>query len=102
MEGLDLNLLIDVLCDVDALARDHTISRPRLCCECGVPIVPNAANTCINCLRIRHDISAGIPKQVRVTSSSSTIQFINMVVQSNLYFCRGCELQRQELINSLK
>eukprot|EP00042_Codosiga_hollandica_P044127 m.429363 g.429363 ORF g.429363 m.429363 type:complete len:541 (+) comp56716_c0_seq1:316-1938(+) len=54
---------------------DHMFAPQHLvlCCECGVPILPNPANTCVNCLRIRFDISAGIPKQ------------------STMYHCRGCE-----------
>lgn len=44
-----------------------------LCCECGVPIVPNPSNMCVVCLRNHVDISAGIPKQ------------------ATLFFCRNCE-----------
>jgi len=44
-----------------------------LCCECGTPIDPNPANLCVACLRIKVDITEGIPKQV-------TIQF-----------CKFCE-----------
>ena len=45
----------------------------RLCCQCGVPIAPNPANTCVACIRTQVDITADIPKQ--------------MVI----YFCRFCE-----------
>ena len=44
-----------------------------LCCQCGTAIEPNAANTCVACLRTRVDITEGIPKQ------------------ANIYFCKGCE-----------
>lgn len=44
-----------------------------LCCQCGTPIEPNAANMCVACVRTQVDISEGIPKQ------------------GTLYFCRGCE-----------
>jgi len=44
-----------------------------LCCQCGVPIAPNPANTCVACIRTQVDITADIPKQ--------------MVI----YFCRFCE-----------
>ncbi len=44
-----------------------------LCCECGTPIEANAANTCLECIRARVDITAGIPKQIVVN------------------WCRGCE-----------
>ncbi|ESN92424.1 hypothetical protein HELRODRAFT_187554 [Helobdella robusta] len=48
-------------------------SEAILCCECGIPIVPNPANTCVNCLKNRVGISDDIPKQY------------------TLYFCRNCE-----------
>jgi nonsense-mediated mRNA decay protein 3 len=34
------------------------------CCICGLMIPPNAANTCINCLKSSIDITEGIPKQL--------------------------------------
>eukprot|EP00457_Paulinella_chromatophora_P006063 gb/GEZN01006081.1/.p1 GENE.gb/GEZN01006081.1/~~gb/GEZN01006081.1/.p1 ORF type:complete len:530 (-),score=79.72 gb/GEZN01006081.1/:93-1682(-) len=48
---------------------DHTIA----CCVCGTQIAPNPANTCINCLKSKIDITEGIPKQ------------------AVLLFCRNCE-----------
>ena len=33
-----------------------------LCCECGMLMKPNMANTCVDCIRARVDITAGIPK----------------------------------------
>eukprot|EP00948_MAST-09A_sp_MAST-9A-sp1_P000102 g102.t1 len=44
-----------------------------LCCECGVPIAPNSANTCVGCLRARVDITIGIERSIP------------------LFQCRGCE-----------
>eukprot|EP00124_Ichthyophonus_hoferi_P000534 Ihof_evm12s20 gene=Ihof_evmTU12s20 len=44
-----------------------------LCCSCGIPIPPNPANMCINCIRSTVDVTEGIQKQVP------------------LYFCRGCD-----------
>nr|XP_054754715.1 60S ribosomal export protein NMD3-like [Lytechinus pictus] len=44
-----------------------------LCCQCGTPIQPNPANTCVACLRTQVDITEGIPKQ------------------SSIHFCKGCE-----------
>nr|ACO11168.1 60S ribosomal export protein NMD3 [Caligus rogercresseyi] len=35
-----------------------------LCCQCGIPIDPNPANTCVGCLRTQVDITEDIPKQV--------------------------------------
>ena len=45
----------------------------RLCCHCGIPIVPNPSASCAACLRTRVDITADIPRQVVI------------------YFCRFCE-----------
>lgn len=50
-------------------ASEHKI----LCCECGLPTVPNAANMCIACIRLKVDITEGIPKT------------------SQLYWCKFCE-----------
>ena len=36
-----------------------------LCCQCAVPIAPNAVNMCANCLQTRYDIGEGIAKQVQ-------------------------------------
>jgi hypothetical protein len=33
------------------------------CCVCGVMTEPNAANTCISCLKLQIDITEGITKQ---------------------------------------
>lgn len=44
-----------------------------LCCECAVPIPPNAVNMCVNCLQSHHDIGSGVAKQVQQNT------------------CRGCE-----------
>uniref|UniRef100_A0A182M401 60S ribosomal export protein NMD3 n=1 Tax=Anopheles culicifacies TaxID=139723 RepID=A0A182M401_9DIPT len=44
-----------------------------LCCECGVPIEPNASNMCVPCLRSHVDITENIPKQAVI------------------FFCRNCE-----------
>ncbi|KAF2295527.1 hypothetical protein GH714_033121 [Hevea brasiliensis] len=35
-----------------------------LCCKCGVPIQPNAANMCVKCLRSEVDITEGLQKHV--------------------------------------
>lgn len=43
-----------------------------LCCECGIPMPPNTANTCLSCLRSRVDITEGLPRMLTVS------------------FCRGC------------
>eukprot|EP00947_MAST-08B_sp_MAST-8B-sp1_P001961 g1961.t1 len=44
-----------------------------LCCMCAVPIDPNPANTCLECLRSRVDITDGIQKQI------------------TMHQCRSCE-----------
>ncbi|KAF4347016.1 hypothetical protein CsatB_002070 [Cannabis sativa] len=35
-----------------------------LCCKCGIPMVPNAANMCVKCLRSEVDITEGLQKHV--------------------------------------
>ncbi|KAL4198052.1 hypothetical protein AMTRI_Chr03g138280 [Amborella trichopoda] len=35
-----------------------------LCCICGISMVPNAANMCVNCLRSQVDITEGLQKHV--------------------------------------
>ncbi|XP_010528584.1 PREDICTED: 60S ribosomal export protein NMD3-like [Tarenaya hassleriana] len=37
-----------------------------LCCKCGVPMAPNAANMCVTCLRSEVDITEGLQKQVLI------------------------------------
>lgn len=37
-----------------------------LCCMCGIPMEPNAANMCIKCLRSHVDITEGLQKHVTV------------------------------------
>lgn len=50
-----------------------TTQQRILCCECGVPMAPNAANMCVDCIRSRVDITEGIPKQCTI------------------HFCRFCD-----------
>jgi nonsense-mediated mRNA decay protein 3 len=49
-----------------------------LCCLCGVPITPNAANTCASCLASTSDITRGISTEV------------------TLHRCRGCHQWHKE------
>ncbi|XP_054782491.1 uncharacterized protein LOC129289763 [Prosopis cineraria] len=35
-----------------------------LCCKCGIPMQPNAANMCVNCLRSEVDITEGLLKHL--------------------------------------
>lgn len=44
-----------------------------LCCVCGIPIAPNAANTCATCLASTADITKGISTEV------------------TLHQCKGCQ-----------
>ena len=44
-----------------------------LCCMCGIPIQPNASNTCSSCLAARSDVTRGISTEV------------------TLHQCRGCQ-----------
>ena len=49
-----------------------------LCCVCGVPIAPNAANTCATCLASTADITKGISTEV------------------TLHQCRSCQRWHKE------
>lgn len=44
-----------------------------LCCMCGIPIVPNSANTCSSCLASQSDVTRGIS------------------TEATLHQCRGCQ-----------
>src|ERR1044072_7727841 len=35
-----------------------------LCCKCGIPMQPNAANLCVKCLRSEVDITEGLLKRL--------------------------------------
>uniref|UniRef100_F6HI03 60S ribosomal export protein NMD3 n=1 Tax=Vitis vinifera TaxID=29760 RepID=F6HI03_VITVI len=37
-----------------------------LCCKCGIPMTPNAANMCVKCLRSEIDITEGLQKHVTI------------------------------------
>ena len=49
-----------------------------LCCVCGIPIAPNAANTCASCLASSSDITKGISTEV------------------TLHQCRSCQRWHSE------
>jgi hypothetical protein len=49
-----------------------------LCCVCGIPITPNAANTCASCLASSSDITRGISTEV------------------TLHQCRSCQRWHKE------
>lgn len=38
-----------------------------LCCKCGIPMAPNAANMCVTCLRSEVDITEGLQKHVTIS-----------------------------------
>eukprot|EP00934_Nitzschia_sp_Nitz4_P004800 Nitzschia sp. Nitz4//scaffold112_size70979//1580//3463//NITZ4_005889-RA/size70979-snap-gene-0.125-mRNA-1//1//CDS//3329533226//4790//frame0 len=42
-----------------------------LCCVCGIPIAPNAANTCATCLATNSDITKGISTEVTLHQCKS-------------------------------
>lgn len=49
-----------------------------LCCMCGIPIIPNAANTCASCIASETDITKGIS------------------TEATLHQCRGCQRWHKE------
>ena len=63
-----------------------------LCCLCGIPIISNPSNMCINCIKSQVDITDGIQKQLII------------------FYCRNCgrynappymhiELESKEMLN---
>lgn len=44
----------------------HSTVGSVLCCKCGVPMAPNAANMCVKCLRSEVDITEGLQKHVTI------------------------------------
>ncbi|XP_037410321.1 60S ribosomal export protein NMD3-like [Triticum dicoccoides] len=47
-----------------------------LCCLCGVPMPPNAANTCAPCLRARVDVTDGAPRHAAVVHCPSCSSYL--------------------------
>uniref|UniRef100_A0A0D9VAG6 60S ribosomal export protein NMD3 n=1 Tax=Leersia perrieri TaxID=77586 RepID=A0A0D9VAG6_9ORYZ len=50
-----------------------------ICCSCGVPMSPNAANTCARCIRSRGgvDITAGFPRHAAVVLCPSCSSYLH-------------------------
>jgi nonsense-mediated mRNA decay protein 3 len=65
-----------------AASFDQDVIKPTyvtiLCCVCGIPISPNPANTCANCLASTADVTRGISTEV------------------TLHQCRGCQRWHKE------
>jgi hypothetical protein len=64
-------ITLSVACFLEACVAGHAHSilshhhlTRRLCCLCGLPIQPNPANMCVNCMRNQVDITEGVQKQV--------------------------------------
>ncbi|KAL7585899.1 hypothetical protein Lser_V15G45746 [Lactuca serriola] len=58
-----------LLCDRQSLSGMFRVKQTVgsvLCCTCGIPMAPNAANMCATCLRSQEDITAGLQKQVTI------------------------------------
>ena len=68
-----------------------TAQRVR-CCICGIMTLPNAANTCINCLKSKIDVTEGISKS----------QVLHHCRECNRYQrtpWTACELESAELLS---
>ena len=61
------------------------------CCVCGVMTEPNAANTCINCLKSQIDITEGITK----TGTLNHCRECNRYLSGTVW--KQCELESAEL-----
>lgn len=47
-----------------------------LCCKCGIPMYPNAANMCVKCLRSEVDITEGLLKQVTIIKCAECLKYL--------------------------
>lgn len=59
---------------------------------CGIMMVPNESNTCINCLKSQIDVTEGITKQVNLSHCRECNRYLRPPWQS-------CELESPELLS---
>ncbi|PVU85686.1 hypothetical protein BB560_006948 [Smittium megazygosporum] len=64
-----------------------------LCCECGIPIQPNPANMCVNCIQSQVDITEGISKHLTLQFCKNCSRYLQPPA-SWLF----CELESRELL----
>uniref|UniRef100_A0A2P2JQC7 60S ribosomal export protein NMD3 n=2 Tax=Rhizophora mucronata TaxID=61149 RepID=A0A2P2JQC7_RHIMU len=57
-------LLEPAMAEESGMFMVHQTIGSVLCCKCGIPMQPNAANMCIKCLRSEVDITEGLQKHV--------------------------------------
>jgi len=62
-----------------------------LCCDCGDPIIPNATNKCVNCVKISHDITANIPRQGAISHCKGCGRWLSSNVNANSWVEAGRE-----------
>ena len=65
-----------------------------LCCVCGVPIAPNAANTCASCLASSADITRGISTEATLHQCRDCKRWHRGAGK-----WMGCELESRELMS---
>lgn len=65
-----------------------------LCCVCGTPIAPNAANTCASCLASSADITRGISTEVHLHQCRGCRRWHRGAGK-----WMGCELESRELMS---
>ncbi|KAI3659758.1 hypothetical protein MP638_000887 [Amoeboaphelidium occidentale] len=80
---------------MDPMQQDEYRENERmiLCCQCGTPIPPNPANTCVNCIRAQVDITAEIPKQINVNWCKNCDRYLQ---PPNTWM--SCQLESRELL----
>lgn len=64
-----------------------------LCCLCGIPIIANSSNMCVNCIRGQVDITETIPKQASILYCRSCARYL----QPPKHWV-ACELESKELL----
>ena len=68
------------------------IAQKIRCCVCGVMTDPNAANTCINCLKSQIDITEGITKNGELKHCRECNRYLTVTSW------KQCELESSELL----
>lgn len=64
------------------------------CCQCGLPIQPNAANMCSGCIRSKVDITEGIGRSGQLKSLVSltiTRNILAFLISATIYICKFCD-----------
>ena len=99
-QQLELKILLEIQthlfsklkkCMIHNLNAQITILLYSRCCMCGIMMVPNASNTCLDCLKSQIDITEGIPKSLVLNHCRQCLRYLRPPWTS-------CELESPELL----